>query len=239
MSNEILELLQRAHSRRSLFKGTAAVVGGGVLSMTMASLSLSPIFQVGVAWAADAPFKSDLDVLNFALTLEQLEATLYNALVGDSATLGTGLAKTGSAGLIKNATFLKYVTVFREHENQHVTALTSAITAAGGTPVTPKAKYNFPTVTDEAGAMAALALVEEVGVGAYQGAAGFIKDKGILTTAVSIHGVEAEHCASVHQLLGLDPLGDSKSPNPVLAGAFTKPIAYADVIKIVGPILGM
>ena len=238
MTSDLQEILQRAHSRRSFFRGAVAVAGAGALSMNLWRLSSSPFFQAGVAMAADAPFTSDLDVLNFALTLEQLEATLYNALVGDSTTLGTGLTKTGSAGLIKNATYLKYVSVFREHENQHVTALTSAISAAGGTPVTPKAKYNFPTVTDEAGAMAALAMVEEVGVGAYQGAAGFIKDKGILTTAVSIHGVEAEHCASLHQLLGLDPLGDSKSPNPVLAGAFTKPIAYADVIKIVGPILG-
>jgi len=238
MSNELLELLQRAHSRRSFFKGSVAVVGGSALTLGMAGLSAGPFFQAGVAMAANAPFTSDLDVLNFALTLEQLEATLYNALVGDSANLGTGLAKTGSAGLIKNPTYLKYVSVFREHENQHVTALTAAIKGAGGTPVTPKAKYNFPTITDEAGAMAAMAMVEEVGVGAYQGAAGFIKDKGILTTAVSIHGVEAEHCASVHQLLGLDPLGNSKSSPSVLAGAFTKPLAYADVIAIVGPILG-
>src|ERR1700694_98191 len=196
-----MEMLQRTHSRRGFFKGSAAMVGGGALALSM--LSGSPIFHAGVAYAADQPFKNDLDILNFALTLEQLEATLYNALVGDSANLGTGLAKTGSPGFIKNPTYMKYVSVFREHENQHVSALTSAITAAGGTPVTPKAKYNFPAVSDEAGAMAALALVEEVGVGAYQGAAGFIKDKGILTTAVSIHGVEAEHCASVHQLLGL------------------------------------
>lgn len=234
MSNEILAVFQRELTRRTLFKGTAAGVG----AIALASSGLGSGFGLGLALAQSAPFQNDLDVLNFALTLEQLEATLYNALVGDSPNLGTGLAKTGSAGLIKNPTYLKYVTMFREHENQHVSALTAAISKAGGTPVTPKAKYNFPAVSDEAGAMGALALVEEVGVGAYQGAAGFIKDKGILTTAVSIHGVEAEHCGAVHQLLGLDPTGDSKSPSPVLAGAFTKPIAYADVIKIVGPILG-
>jgi len=202
-------------------------------------LGSSLFFQVGVAWAASSPFSNDLDVLNFALTLEQLEATLYNALVGDQPTLGTGLAKTGSAGLIKNPTYLKYVQTFRDHENGHVTALTAAISGAGVPPVKPKAKYNFPSVSDEAGAMAALALVEEVGVGAYQGAAGFIKDKGILTTAVSIDGVEGEHTGSIHQLLGLDLLGDSKAPRPVLAGAFTKPLAYSNVLAIGGPILGM
>lgn len=233
MHDQFLEIIRREHSRRTLFKGAAIAAGGTAMAM----LSLSPAFQAGVAFAQAAPFKNDLDVLNFALTLEQLEATLYNTIVGDSPNMGTGLTKTGSAGLIKNANYLKYVTMFREHENQHVTALTDAISKAGGTPVTAKAKYNFPAVSDEAGAMGALALVEEVGVGAYQGAAGFIKDKGILTTAVSIHGVEAEHTGSIHKLLGLDPTGDSKAPKQVLAGAFTKPLSYGEVIGIVGPIL--
>jgi len=231
-----LALFQRELTRRTLFKGAAATAGAAAL----ASSGLGSGFGLGLAYAQAAPFKTDLDVLNFALTLEQLEATLYNTLVGDPASgLGTGLTATGSAGLIKNATYLKYVSVFRDHENQHVTAVTAAIKGAGGTPVTAKAKYHFPAVTDEAGAMNALAMVEEVGVGAYQGAAGFIKSKSILTTAVSIHGVEAEHTGSLHQLLGLDPAGDSKvSGHPVLNGAFTKPLDYATVIGIVGPILG-
>ena len=107
--------------------------------------------------------------MNFALTLEQLEATLYNALVGDPTTWEPGSRRPG-ARLIKNPTYLKYVATFRDHENQHVSApAPSAISAAGGTPRDPKAKYNFPAVSDEAGAMQALALVEEVGVGAYQG----------------------------------------------------------------------
>lgn len=236
MHDEFLALFRRELTRRTLFKGAAATAGAAAI----ASSGLGSGFGLGFAYAQSAPFKNDLDVLNYALTLEQLEATLYNTLVGDpSSGLGTGLTPTGSAGLIKNPTYLKYVRVFRDHENQHVTAVTAAIKGAGGTPVTPKAKYNFPSVTDEAGAMNAIALVEEVGVGAYQGAAGFIQNKSILTTAASIFAVEAEHTGSVHQLLGLDPTGDSKvSGHPVLNGAFTKPLDYATVIGIVGPILG-
>lgn len=235
MQQEFLTLFRRELSRRNLLRGAAAT--GGALAI--AATGLGSGFGLGYAYAQAAPFKNDLDVLNFALTLEQLEATLYNTLVGDPTTLGTGLTKTGSAGLIKNPTYLQYVSVFRDHENQHVIAVTAAISQAGGTPVTAKAKYNFPSVTDEAGAMNALALVEEVGVGAYQGAAVFIQSKAILTTAVSIHGVEAEHTGSLHQLLGLDPTGNSMvSGHPVLNGAFTKPLDYATVIGIVGPILG-
>ena len=91
--------------------------------------------------------------------------------------------------------------------------------------------------------MQVLAAVEEVGVGAYQGAAGFIKDKGILTTAVAIHGVEAEHTGALHHLLGLKPTGDSLASaagvaTKVLNGAVTQPITPADVLKAVTPILG-
>lgn len=230
-----LSLFKRELSRRTIFRGAVATAGAAAIAAT----GLGSGIGLGYAFAQSAPFNSDLDVLNFALTLEQLEATLYNTLVGDPSALGTGLTKTGSAGLIKNPLYLQYVSMFRDHENQHVSAVTAAISGAGGTPVAAKAKYNFPAVADEAGAMHALALVEEVGVGAYQGAAGFIKDKSILTTAVSIHGVEAEHTGSIHQLLGLDPTGDSQAGgNSVLNGAFTKPLSYATVIGIVGPILG-
>lgn len=242
MSEDFLSFLTRELSRRTLMRGAAATAGAA----TLVSSGIWPGFGVGVALAQNIPFQNDLDVLNFALTLEQLEATLYNTLVGDppASVLGTGLKPTGSAGLIKDPTRLKYVSTFRDHENQHVTAVTAAIKGAGGTPVQPKAKYNFPAVSDEAGAMNALAQVEEVGAGAYQGAAGFIKSKAILTTASSIFGVEAEHTSAIHALLGIDPLGDSKVPSTgvnitVLNGAFNKPIPPDQVLKIVGPILGM
>lgn len=209
-------------SRRTLFKGAAAA--GAVAA-------LSPLFRAGVAFAQAQPFASDADVLNFALTLEFLEADLYNTIVG--------------AGVIKNETFLKYVKMFQEHENAHAAALPAAVTAAGGTPVQKRAKYNYAAfdVSTELKAMQVLAAVEEVGVGAYQGAAGFIKDKGILTTAVAIHGVEAEHTGSLHHLLGLKPTGDSLASAAgvdvkVLNGAVTQPIPVADVLKAVTPILG-
>ena len=174
---------------------------------------------------------ADLDILNYALTLEHLEANLYNTIVG--------------AGVIKNPTYVKYVTMFQAHENTHAQELAKAISAAGGRPVAAKEKYNYSAfdVSTEQKAMTVLAAVEEVGVGAYQGAAGFIKDKGILTTAVAIHGVEAEHTGSLHALLGLPITSGSLTSaagisTKVLNGAVTQPIPVADVLKAVGPILG-
>jgi hypothetical protein len=217
-----VRLVHREVSRRTLFKRAAAVAGGVALASGALSFAGSA-FEAGVAYAQAQPFANDLDVLNYALTLENLEANLYNTIVG--------------SGVIKNATYVKYVTMFQGHENTHAQALTKAIADAGGKPVAPKAK------STEQKAMTVLAAVEEVGVGAYQGAAGFIKDKGILTTAVGIHGVEAEHTASLHSLLGLPITSNSLASaaaisTKVLDGAFTQPIPVADVLKAVGPIIG-
>ena len=64
---------------------------------------------------------------------------------------------------------------------------------------------------------------ENVGVGAYLGAAGFIKDKAVLQAAAGIFGVEARHAAVVGNLLGLQAEGG------VYMGAFETPITKATV----------
>ena len=72
---------------------------------------------------------------------------------------------------------------------------------------------------------------ENVGVGAYLGAAGFIKDKAVLQAAAGIFGVEARHAAVIGKVLGLTPEGG------VYKGAFETPIAKATVLSAVAPFL--
>ena len=72
---------------------------------------------------------------------------------------------------------------------------------------------------------------ENVGVGAYLGAAGYIQDKSILQAAAGIFGVEARHAAVVANLLNLPAEGG------VYKGAFETPIAKADVLAAVTPFL--
>lgn len=189
-------------------KGAAALGGAAILS----AVALAASKGGGLAFAQDAPFKTDIDVLNYALTLEFFEATLYKTLIGTGKLQGKDL---------------QYVTLFGQHEQAHVDAVLSTIQKLGGTPVT-MGNYNFaaagPTDTREQ-VLGILATVEQVGVSAYLGAAGFIQNKDILAAAASIMQVEARHTAVVRFLLGQVPVPD----------AFVAPLTPAEVLKIVAP----
>ncbi|MEO5953933.1 MAG: ferritin-like domain-containing protein, partial [Chloroflexia bacterium] len=159
------------------------------------------------------PFKNDIDVLNYALTLEFFEAELYKTVL--------------SLGKLQGRD-LQYITLFGQHEQAHVDAVLATIQKLGGTPVT-KGSYNFgaagPTDTREQ-VLNILATVEQVGVSAYLGAAGYIQNKDILSAAASIMQVEGRHTALVKVLLD--------DPNPVNS-AFIAPLTPAEVLKIVTP----
>jgi hypothetical protein len=160
-------------------------------------------------------FNSDIDVLNYALTLEQFEAALYKAAI--SANVLTGVEQ-------------QYLTTFGAHEQAHVDTLTQVITQLGGTPVKAPASYNFAAagpITNRAQLLAVLQTVEDLGASAYLGAVGFIKSPDLLTAAVTIHAVEAEHAAVFRDLLGM----------PAAPDAVAKGTAPDDVIAKVTPFL--
>lgn len=163
-------------------------------------------------------FKSDVEVLNYALTLEHLEAAFYTQVVA-------GGKLSGNA--------LKYLTIIRDHEVAHVQAISQGLTQGGATPVKARASYNFAALGDlttQAGILKIAALLEATGVGAYNGAAREITNKTILGVAGSIVAVEARHTGLINALV--DP---NANPVPKAFEAVTKP---ADVLAAVGPLLG-
>ncbi|MDQ6693318.1 MAG: ferritin-like domain-containing protein [Chloroflexota bacterium] len=192
----------------ALPKGAIALGGAAMLS----AVALAASKGGGLAFAQDAPFKNDLDVLNYALTLEFFEATLYKTLLGTGKLQGRDL---------------QYVTLFGQHEQAHVDAVQATIQKLGGTPVT-KGNYNFgaagPLDTREQ-VLGVLATVEQVGVSAYLGAAGYIQNKDILAAAASIMQVEGRHTALIRFLLGQPPVPD----------AFVSPLTPAEVLTKVTP----
>ncbi len=174
----------------------------------------------------------DVVVLNYALTLETLEADLYRQALNIAAGLpvGTplpadkGLSYTqavGNGGLsADNAQIgFLYLKQYAGVEAAHRDFLRTAISQAGATPVPANAKgYNagLATGTDLLTIMKLIRTVEETGVTAYLGAAGFLKTTALVQIAASIYTTEARHSAGVNYILGLPtgPTGDVGGAQP-------------------------
>lgn len=217
-------LLQRAvetrlatMNRRSLLRA-GAIAGGATLAF---GGGLRALAQDSTPMATEAPFGGPVDVLNYALTLEHLEAAFYR----------DGLAMIGEAG-ITSLGFMPgvfdYLTEIGDHEAAHVTTLTDVITQLGGAPVAEQA-YNFG-YSDAAGFLQVAQALEDTGVAAYQGAAQYLMDNDdLLTAALTIHGVEARHAAYVAILNGQNPYPEAVNPT----------LTPSEVIEIATPIIQM
>jgi hypothetical protein len=181
--------------------------GAMVTGATLGAGAVAPF--VTNAFAATAA--SDLDILNFALTLEYLETNFYQV---KAKAVGLG----GAAKSLANT--------FGSEEAEHVSALTAAIKAGGGKPVKMPA-FAFP-VTNQTTFLKLAYTLENVGVAAYNGAGPALKSKALLAAAGSIVQVEARHAASIGLLTN-----QSVVPN----GGFDKPMTKAQVLKAAGPLI--
>jgi hypothetical protein len=199
-----------------------ALAGLEVHGMTRSSFILRGALAAGAFYGASAvtPFVSqafaqtgggDLEILNFALTLEYLETDFYT-VKGKSLALG-GQAKV-------------YAREFGAEEADHVSALTAVIKQLGGKPAA-KPTFVFPA-SSEASFLALASVLENTGVGAYNGAAPSLQSKQVLAAAGSIVQVEARHAAAIDLLLG-------KSPTP--SEGFDAPLTKAQVLAKAGPLI--
>lgn len=164
-----------------------------------------------VSNALAAGASGDIDILNFALTLEYLETDFYKV-------------KGKSVGLSGEAKTL--ATLFGDEEAQHVAALTTAIKGAGGKPA-KKPTFVFP-VTNQASFLKLAYTLENTGVGAYNGAGPSLVNKAYLAAAGSIVQIEARHAAAIALQTGM-----SITPN----GAFDKPLSTKTVLAAVKPLI--
>lgn len=147
--------------------------------------------------------KGDLGIVNYALTLEYLEAAFY-ADVAKS-----GLFKGDELTLIKQ---------FGATEQAHVGALEQTASKLGKAAKAPKTE--FP-LDDAKSVIALAATVEDVGAAAYLGQAPLIESEEVLAAALSIHTVEARHAAVLNMLAGRTITPD---------GAFAVPMSAEEVL---------
>ena len=181
-------------------------------------IALASLFAAATA----APTKrqaalTDGDILQFALTLEHLEATFYAEAV----------AKFSAQDFVNagfDAGFYANLQEVASDEATHVSFLTSGLTAAGAVPVAA-CTYSFP-YTDPTSFMSLAKTLEGVGVSAYLGAAAAITSKAYLTDAAAILTIEARHNSYFSSELGYSPFPQPfdtpLGPNAVytLASAF-------------------
>lgn len=216
-SAAIQELADDPASRKRFLK----LMGGGLAGASALSVFLAACGGSDKAATTTAPAKTtgtttaaaaagDLEIVNYALTLEYLEADFY--------------AKVIESGLFSGAS-LELIKAIGDHEAQHVAALLGTAKKLGEPAAKPET--TFPLENADA-VLALAATVENLGAAAYLGQAGAIQDKEILAAAIAIHSVEARHASALNTLTG-------KSPTP--DGSFAKPLSMDEVLPQVKPFI--
>jgi rubrerythrin len=225
-TNALAELADDPGSRKAFMRKAGAGAAGGLAlliaacgSKSSSSSSSTPSKATPAATAGSA--SGDLAILNYALTLEYLEADFYKQVAQ------SGMAKGNIAELVK---------AIGQTEQDHVDALTKTITSLGGKPVA-KPQTKFGPVLDKGlkTVLETAATVENLGAAAYLGQAPKIKNKDVLAAALSIHSVEARHAAGLNMLVGRGFTGGSALEGSIPDGAFGAPLEMDKVLAAVKP----
>jgi hypothetical protein len=147
----------------------------------------------------------DVDILNYALVLEELQSSFYTEAERIGALRGKAAAAARVVGAVERA---------------HVKAFRDAL----GRGAERSPFFTFCGVTERQSPFLKTAVAfEDLAVAAYKGQAHRISAKPLLAVAVSIHSVEARHAAWMRRLFGIVPA----------AKAFDQPLSRPQVERIV------
>lgn len=201
----------------------AAAVGSGALGIGQSEAEATLITSYGPTGAKQRV--TDIDIGNFALNLEYLEAQYYLYAATGTGLAGADTAGVGTAGTVMGGRKANLTTPVVQQlasglamdERNHVLdlrmvlgnaavampnidigqAFTTAAFAAGVIP--PGATFD-PYANDINFLLGAF-IFEDVGVTAYNGAAPYVRNTQILEAAAGILGVEAYHAAAIRTSL--------------------------------------
>lgn len=170
----------RAQLLRAAALGGGAIIGGGAL-----------LAMPAIGEARPNPAQ-DRDILNFALTLEYLEAAFYVEAVNRGALSGEPL---------------EFATTARDHETAHVEFLRDAL----GSAAVASPRFDFKNTTATTNSFLRTAVVlEDTGVAAYLGQSFRLSNPRLTLIAAHVLVVEARHAAWVRFLVpNLSPAPDA------------------------------
>ncbi|KAJ3202976.1 hypothetical protein HK099_001651 [Clydaea vesicula] len=163
----------------------------------------------------------DLTVLNFALTLEFLEATFYAQ--GLNQFSEERFLQEGFAGVRDQVELISF------HESTHVQFLQDTIRATfGQNQDVPTCRFNFDDALKDVTTMIATAgVLEKVGVAAYDGAISLIQEDLFKTAGAAIATIEGRHAAALNIINRQLPVPNS----------FDTPLGLRSVITLAAPFI--
>jgi hypothetical protein len=179
------------------------VTGDSRADFLRKSLIGSAVLLAGLTLPARvaAASRNDVDILNYALTLEYLQAAFYTETERAGALRGKAKEAARIVGAVERA---------------HVKAFRKAL----GRAAVERPAFDFRGVTESQTPFLKTAVAfEDLAVVAYKGQVPLIQSKGILGVAVSIHSVEARHAAWMRYLFGIVPAVrafDMPAPRPAV-----------------------
>jgi len=181
------EITDRLNPRRAAIKNITSF--GSKVALSALPFALGTLFNRAYGQSSNTVN----DVLNFALTLEYLEADFYTR--GNTSAAFTSGTATNSAA----AAALKQI---EKDENAHVAFLKTVLGSAAIAKPTFNFTNSFPTVFSDYSIYLAVAQgLEDTGVRAYKGQApNLLGNKVVLTAALNIHSVEARHASHIRQM---------------------------------------
>jgi hypothetical protein len=185
----------RLNSRRSAMRSFVGL--GSKIAIAAVPIALGSMFKKAYA-GAKSTSDTVVEILNYALTLEYLEAEFYKMAIA-------------SSGLIPAGTPAAGIQTISNHETAHVAFLKAAIAPMGTAVAMPTFDFSggsgsgtgpFKDAFTNYGLFLAVAqTLEDTGVRAYKGrAAELVKGGDLLTAALNIHSVEARHASHIRQM---------------------------------------